>query len=225
MVWIGRVPRVKPPASDTSADLRGRVVEAASRCFRSYGIRKTSMEDVAEAAGLSRPAVYRLFPGRQALIDAVMSVRVEELIDEVVPRALARPTFAESILEACLRAITFIRETPDLYRLFNETNLGRASTELLRTRSGGLELGYRVWKPLLDRGRERNEVRPGVIDNDFIEWVSTLILVYSERDDLPLDRLSTLFWNNLVPIVALPCDLAERRPSAVRSAGEETPHP
>lgn len=160
------------------------------------------MNDVADAAGISRPALYRLFSDRQALITAVMASRVEELIDTVLPRAFACPTLTESVVEASIQAIAFIRETPDLYRLFAETTIGRASLDLLGPNSDGLLLGSRVWKPLLDGGRARGEVREGFDDEDFIEWVSTLILVYSERHDLTLDRLRSLFINNLAPVVA-----------------------
>lgn len=191
-----------PTSGSVNSESRAQALAAASQCFSRYGIRKTSMNDVADAAGISRPALYRLFSDRQALITAVMAARVEELIDTVLPRALECATLAESVVEASVQAIAFIRQTPDLYRLFGETTIGRASLDLLGTNSGGLLLGSRVWTPLLDGGRARGEVREGFDDDDFIEWVSTLILVYSERHDLTLDRLRSLFMKNLAPVVA-----------------------
>jgi AcrR family transcriptional regulator len=190
------------PVSAAVVDARIAVVEAASRCFRRYGPRKTSMGDIADEARISRPALYRLFADRQALLDAVLRRRVEELIERVVPRAEACSTFAESILEACISAIEYIRETPDLYRLFAETDIGQAGLDLLRYESEPLAQASQVWRLLLKRGRATGEIRDGLVEEDFIEWVSTLILVYAERDDIPLSRLRALFNANLVPIVA-----------------------
>jgi AcrR family transcriptional regulator len=46
--------------SSTTADLRlQKVLDAAYACFVRHGVRKTTMEDIADAAGMSRPAVYQ----------------------------------------------------------------------------------------------------------------------------------------------------------------------
>jgi len=44
-------------------DQQARVVEAALRCIARWGQAKTSLDDVAREAGLSRATVYRLVPG------------------------------------------------------------------------------------------------------------------------------------------------------------------
>ena len=46
-----------------AVDNRERVVESAERCFAQYGVAKTTVEDVARLAGVSRASVYRYFPG------------------------------------------------------------------------------------------------------------------------------------------------------------------
>ncbi len=46
--------------SMSSPDLRlEKVLDAAYACFVRHGVRKTTMEDIAAAAGMSRPAVYQ----------------------------------------------------------------------------------------------------------------------------------------------------------------------
>ena len=47
----------------TSADAERRLLDAAARCIGRWGIRKTSLDDVAREAGVSRATVYRMFPG------------------------------------------------------------------------------------------------------------------------------------------------------------------
>ena len=43
--------------------VRERILEAGLACVARYGMAKTTVEDVARLAGLSRATVYRYFPG------------------------------------------------------------------------------------------------------------------------------------------------------------------
>lgn len=48
-------------------DKRERVLNAALECFKLYGLKRTSMDDIAQKAALSRPALYLLFPNKEAI--------------------------------------------------------------------------------------------------------------------------------------------------------------
>ncbi|SDE12139.1 TetR/AcrR family transcriptional regulator [Glycomyces harbinensis] len=50
---------------------REAIVAAAVPVFGRYGYRKTTMDLLANAAGVSRPAVYQYFPGKDAVFRAV----------------------------------------------------------------------------------------------------------------------------------------------------------
>jgi AcrR family transcriptional regulator len=55
-------------------DTRQRIVEAAYACVARRGLAKTTVEDAAREAAVSRATVYRTFPGgREELISAVVS--------------------------------------------------------------------------------------------------------------------------------------------------------
>ena len=90
---------------------RQRILEATYACVARWGLSKTTVEDAAREAGLSRATVYRYFPGgREELIDAVVSwqhlrffgrlyeeVHGADSLEEVLERGLA---FArQSLLE------------------------------------------------------------------------------------------------------------------------------
>ena len=49
----------------------GDILAAAVALFASRGIEKTTMADVAAEAGISTGAIYRYFPGKEALLAAV----------------------------------------------------------------------------------------------------------------------------------------------------------
>ncbi|MBI4666130.1 MAG: TetR/AcrR family transcriptional regulator [Nitrospinae bacterium] len=56
------------------------IVDAACTCFSRNGFHKTTMQDICARAGMSPGAVYRYFPGKQAIIAAMPErERVENL--------------------------------------------------------------------------------------------------------------------------------------------------
>jgi AcrR family transcriptional regulator len=70
---------------------RERILDAAMEIFARYGYRRASMDQVAEAAGLTRQAVYHHFPGKEALFRA----GVEALHDGALEAAVAAGKAAE----------------------------------------------------------------------------------------------------------------------------------
>ena len=56
---------------------RDRILQAAMTVFRRHGFRRSSIEETAEAAGLSRQALYHHFKSKEALFRAVIE-RVHE---------------------------------------------------------------------------------------------------------------------------------------------------
>jgi len=77
---------------------RIRLADAALRCIARQGIAKTTLDDVARAAGCSRATVYRVFPGgKDGLLSAVVDTEVARFFS-----ALALPMGAASDLEDVL---------------------------------------------------------------------------------------------------------------------------
>jgi AcrR family transcriptional regulator len=54
-------------------DPQNRVIDATLRCMARWGISKTTLEDVAREAGLSRATVYRIVPGGKENLLALVS--------------------------------------------------------------------------------------------------------------------------------------------------------
>lgn len=60
-------------ANDPEAARQVEIVEAATGIFLRYGFKKTAMEDIARAVGISRQALYLYFPTKEAVFKAVIS--------------------------------------------------------------------------------------------------------------------------------------------------------
>lgn len=56
-----------------AAERRSKVLEAARWCFLNFGFSKTSLEDIAKRAGISRTLLYRTFKDKEAIFTAVFA--------------------------------------------------------------------------------------------------------------------------------------------------------
>jgi AcrR family transcriptional regulator len=85
-------------------NIRQRIVEATYACVARRGMAKTTVEDVAREAGLSRATVYRAFPGgREELINATVSWAVFDFFAKLYDRIQG----ANSLEEVMERGIMF----------------------------------------------------------------------------------------------------------------------
>jgi AcrR family transcriptional regulator len=75
-------------------DRRTRVVTAAISAFSLHGYRRCAMADIAAAAGMSRPALYLLFPGKEAVFHAVAEAL---LADAAIAAEQAWPEAADPV--------------------------------------------------------------------------------------------------------------------------------
>jgi AcrR family transcriptional regulator len=55
---------------------RGRIVRAAAELFAAHGYAQTSIEQIAERAGVARPTVYSAFAGKPALLKRAVDLRL-----------------------------------------------------------------------------------------------------------------------------------------------------
>ena len=61
---------------------RDQILDAALACFGRYSFRRTSLETIAETAGVSRPTVYQHFKGKAEIFRAVGARMLEQSLAE-----------------------------------------------------------------------------------------------------------------------------------------------
>ena len=88
---------VEPISS--SPEVEAKVVAGALRAIARYGLAKLTVDDVAREAGISRATLYRYFPGRGAVLAAVVRSETERL-QRGLDEALAETTTLAEALAA-----------------------------------------------------------------------------------------------------------------------------
>lgn len=99
-----------PPAAEQDERVRTRLLNAAVRVFDRKGYAAASVREVAELAGVTKPALYYHFGSKEGLLLAILDQAKRE-VDLAVERALARTGSARSrVLAMC----------GDVYALFGQ---------------------------------------------------------------------------------------------------------
>jgi AcrR family transcriptional regulator len=103
-------------------DRREQLLAAAARTFLRYGYRKTSMDDVAAAAGISRQALYLRFDSKEELFRAA----VEHVLDSSLADARSALAEAGPLLDRLLAAFSALHAAH-----FSEPGSAAHMTELI----------------------------------------------------------------------------------------------
>jgi AcrR family transcriptional regulator len=82
-----------------------RIVEATYECVARYGIGKTTVEDVARQARLSRATVYRYFPGgKQQLVNAAIAWEAQRFFERLAIAVADAPDLETLLVDALVFA-------------------------------------------------------------------------------------------------------------------------
>jgi AcrR family transcriptional regulator len=94
-----------------------RILDAALDQFEREGIRRSSVESVAQRAGVTRVTVYRRFPRKEALVSAVVVREVRRTIAEVDARTAPIADAEERTVEGFVVLLDRVRSHPLTQRL------------------------------------------------------------------------------------------------------------
>ena len=86
---------------EATAARRSRVLDAARWCFLNFGFSKTSLEDIAKRAGISRTLLYRTFKDKEDIFTAVFANWLVARHPEARRAANGRGDRLERLLTVC----------------------------------------------------------------------------------------------------------------------------
>jgi AcrR family transcriptional regulator len=166
------------PARTSALSTRDRVLAATEVCLRRHGLRRTTMVEVAEEAGISRAALYKHFPDKASLVLATLAHIDEQFWAEAHRRIGRRRTLVAQVAEAVQMAREQEREAGprSLVQHLRSTDhdelAGLIGTGLREVLPGMAEF----WRPYVERAHDRGEVRADVDPARAAEWVMRMIL-------------------------------------------------
>jgi AcrR family transcriptional regulator len=184
---------------------RAQILDAACELLETHGVEAMTIEDVADAAGVSRSLVYTYFGDRDGMV-AEVYLRVLDQVDRAVP--LGMPSDRAVMVGRIADCLRFAREHPAAWRLLVTDSVRRhPAVKVARERRVGRLTadGERAAAPLVA------DAALGLIEAGVLHWV--------DRQSLPVEKaagtLAGVLWTGLAGL-ATPSETPDgQRPEAL----------
>ena len=141
---------------------RLRILDAAEELFAAHGFTKTTVDEIAQRAGVSKGLVYVHYDSKEELLRAVWSRQVDGWMRATQRGVkLARGSIASAIGDVLAVSVAHARDNPMLRRILSQDPGSLVPHE--REDVGAFGRHYReLLEPVLLRGVESGELRPGL---------------------------------------------------------------
>ena len=186
-------------APTDSDQARERLIDAAEACFERYGVMKTTVEDVAGEARVSRATVYRYFEGRDELLLGVLMREGRRFLDRLAAILADEADFGIALTEGILFTIAGIRGDDKLALLFTSDAAGTTGS-VAGASEAIFALTTEFMRPFIEAAATSGQLRPGLEVDEASEWMLRTVLSFLmvqgpvERDESTLRRYLTTYF-------------------------------
>lgn len=155
-----RVPYRK--SGDATSSRREEILRCAAQIFEQKGVGQTSIEDIAQAVGVKREAIYYYFKGRNEILAAIVLPQSTQLlvsIREILESNLGFPEKLKSAIQTHVSSLT-----PGYLELtLTMRELGDVSEDEKLEELRGMWKGYSdLWSELVRQGQDSGSFKPGL---------------------------------------------------------------
>lgn len=168
------------------------IVEAAARCFEQYGPQRTSMDDIAEAAGISRKTLYRVFSDRPKLTQAVLAWRWGKMAQRVKQRIAKSSCFEEALLEGSITAVSAARDDKLANDIIHKATDHTLEQFLIRGNKQTHKASLDLWGVAIDMGRQEGVVKQNLSDERIMEIIVSIYALLIMHDEGPTKQRAFL---------------------------------
>lgn len=189
---------------DRAADpTRDRILDSAYACFERYGVRKTTIEDIATEAGISRPTLYKRFANKDEIVNEICILETHRVNGEI-RRDLGRMRgFENLVTESLLLSLRHATTNPYIRRFLESVSAASVSADP----SGSVHQAMRdAWGGLIDRARDSGELATDLDTDEVVSWLTlsqSLLLIKTAEVDLTAAELREFIRRFLVrPLLA-----------------------
>src|SRR6185369_16291677 len=182
-----------------SVTTQASVAQTAVQCFMRRGVSETTMAHIARAHGVSRQTVYRMFASRGDLLQYIIVDRVREQGESEFPTFANYKSLAEALIEGSILGLSLVRGDSLLKKIVQEPGDHSIDQFMFRGSEVIQNMMLKLWKPVLNRARATGELRPGLSNEQVVEWIRNVHALLTFRDDYDDAKLREVLQEFLVP--------------------------
>ena len=108
--------------------VRKEILDEAQQLFRHFGWSKTTMEDIAKAAGKGKSTLYYYYKSKDEIFDAVLTREMDEVFRKLQDEVSKVQTAEDKMRTLCLTRFNILKQKANLYNVIKgeiETNIPR----------------------------------------------------------------------------------------------------
>jgi len=155
---------------------RDRLLDAAESCFSRFGVAKTTLEDIASEAGVSRATVYRYFEGgRDEVILGVVLRDTRQFLRALTRRINKEANLGDAVVEGVMYTVAAVRKNPQLALLFAPEVAGQTTT-IAGASKALFDISAEYLGPFFAEAAASGQLRDGVEVDDATEFVMRMVL-------------------------------------------------
>ncbi|MCX7806057.1 MAG: TetR/AcrR family transcriptional regulator [Planctomycetota bacterium] len=163
---------------------RERILEEAARLFSSRDYHQVLMDEIAEAAKVSKGTIYRYFPTKEDLFIAILQMAVERTVTALTAEMAAEDTAEGKLRRVTERAISFFIENDALYKVINHEKVFRyceQREDLLEVRSRIRKVIESVIAQGINGGEFRSDLDPVFASISLLGMIRSVIRNFRDK--------------------------------------------
>lgn len=153
---------------------RQNILDKARELYLEFGLRRTSMDDVAKRAGMGRATLYRRYSDKGQLFLAVISRDVQSNLVAIERAIQTSENYLEGLLDAFVLGVRLIEENPLLTRLL-ETEPDDILPFLTQKFDGIMTFSRAYIAERIAKGQKRGDIRQDLDGNLLAEMMIRMI--------------------------------------------------
>ena len=139
---------------DYNDPMVARILDAGEQCIHRFGIRRTSMGEVARVGRLSRGSIYRHFGDKESLVEGVFRRRQELFLNRTEAELETLPTLVDKLTESIVSGRKDMRE--GIFASLAETEPETVAMMFLDPRFYQRSVSF--WPPHIRRAQATGEI-------------------------------------------------------------------
>ncbi len=142
------------------------IIKGAKKLMQQYGLKKTTMEDIAKAAGKSKSTLYYYFKDKEEIFDRVINLEIDEFFYSVKTAVNEQPDSICMLKAYIVTKVKAIKEKVNLYSLVVENDLnGRLNEEYSNLRNRYDHEEKHLLESILAKGVETGQLKEEILEN------------------------------------------------------------
>jgi AcrR family transcriptional regulator len=175
--------------------IRSEILSQAQKLFQQYGLKKTTMDEIAAACGKAKSTLYHYFKNKEEVFDAVIKEEIVNLRKHVKNKVEEYKGMNDKIMTYILEFYRGILTRTNLYRIIKQEHAVELATRKHFLKMMDFEQAYitRILEDGYDAGEYRNVNRediPWITETFLAAFLGTVLYVMEKEGFFDEEKIS-----------------------------------